>query len=523
MATRRVSILRGFIVSVLGTGFSRILGAVRDISIGHVYGAGAASDAFWVAYTIPNIFRRFVADEGLTGVLIPGVARAEKESEAEGRRLADAALFTVLVASVVICALGIVGAPWLVRAFAYGFTANPEQFQLTVTLTRWLLPFLVFVALVSYCEGLLNHRGHFFVPKLAPGLVCACLAASALFLSDRFEEPIMALVVGVLVGGVVHLVVCLPPLIRLWGVPRLRALGLSDRRYRAFLGEMGKIVAIGIFAQINILVLRQLAAVLEAGSVTQYWYANRVVDLAQGAIAVGVGSALLPAISQDVANKDWERFRDDFAHAVRLAALVLLPASAVLVVMARPTISVLFLHGEFDQSDADHTAMTLQMMVPFMLAVAGINIVKKVYFAIDDRNTLLIVGGVGVVVTGGVGYALLDRMGVEGLGLALSMSTFVQLVFYLILLRRKLGSKIGLGALVVPLAKLCVAAVPAAAAGWWICSLGAWDRGPGEMLNIAILSGGLAAAGVVYLVLCKVLRVHELEELVRRLRKRLQR
>lgn len=520
---RRVSIVRAFIVSVLGTGFSRVLGAVRDIAIGHVYGAGAASDAFWVAYTIPNMFRRFVADEGLTGVLIPGVAKAEKESEGEGRRLAGAVLFTVLVASVVICALGIAAAPWVVRAFAYGFTANPEQFQLTVTLTRWLLPFLVFVALVSYCEGLLNHRGHFFVPKLAPGLVCACLAASALYLSGQFEEPILALVVGVLVGGVVHLLVCLPPLIRLWGIPRLRVLGLSDSRYRAFLGEMGKVVAIGIFAQINIVVLRQLAAVLEAGSVTQYWYANRVVDLAQGAIAVGVGSALLPAISQDVAEQDWERFREDFARAVRLAALVLIPAGAVLLALATPMISVLFLHGEFDETDALRTAMTLRMMVPFMLAVAGINIVKKVYFAVDDRNTLLVVGGVGVLVTGGVGYALLDRLGVEGLGLALSLSTCVQLVIYLVLLRRKLGTKIGLGQLVAPLATLCVAAVPAAAAGWWLCTKGAWERGPGDLLNIAILTGALGAAGVVYLLLCKVLRVQELEELLRRLRARLKR
>jgi putative peptidoglycan lipid II flippase len=262
---------------------------------------------------------------------------------------------------------------------------------------------------------------------------------------------------------------------------------------------------------------------MEAGSVTQYWYANRVVDLAQGAIAVGVGSALLPAISQAVADEDWERFREDFARAVRLAALVLVPAAAMLLALAEPIVSVLFLHGEFDQGDADHTALTLVMMVPFMLAIAGINIVKKVFFAVDDRNTLLAVGGAGVVVTGGVGYALLNHLGVEGLGLALSVSTCFQLVIYLVLLRRRLGARIGFAALLWPLVKLCVAAVPATALGWWICTYGSWERGPSLLMNIAILAGGLAAAGFAYLLLCKVLGVRELEDLVQRFRGRLKR
>jgi putative peptidoglycan lipid II flippase len=169
---RRSKIFGASVVSALGTGLSRVLGAARDVTIGHIFGAGRASDAFWMAWTIPSLFRRFVADEGLTGALIPAVARAEQEVDTrEARRLANGALLALLVAGAAICVVGILGAPLLVRLIAPGFSDDPEKLALTISLTRWLFPFVVFVSLVSYCEGLLNYRGHFFVPKLAPGIV----------------------------------------------------------------------------------------------------------------------------------------------------------------------------------------------------------------------------------------------------------------------------------------------------------------------------------------------------------------
>ena len=189
-------------------------GAVRDVVLSHVFGAGRASDAFWLAWTVPSIFRRFVADEGLTGALVPAVGQAEQaEGERGARRLANTALAALLVACAVVCVGGILAAPWLVKAFAWGFTRDPGKFELTVTLTRWLFPFVAFVSLVSYCEALLNYRGRFFIPKLAPGIVSGSIAAAALFLTTRFEEPIYALVGGALVGGLAHLLVCIPPLV----------------------------------------------------------------------------------------------------------------------------------------------------------------------------------------------------------------------------------------------------------------------------------------------------------------------
>jgi putative peptidoglycan lipid II flippase len=514
---RHSPILRASVVSATGTGLARVLGALRDVVLSHVFGAGRASDAFWLAWTVPSIFRRFVADEGLTGALIPAVGRAEKEEGTAGaRRLAGAALTALLLASAVICVGGVLAAPWLVKAFAYGFTSDPGKFELTVTLTRWLFPFVVFVSLVSYCESLLNYRGHFFVPKVAPGVVSGCIAAAALFLSSRFEEPVYSLVVGALAGGLVHLLICLPPLVTRWGAQRPSLSGLGTSRFRKLLGEMSKVVAIGVVAQANVVLLRLIASFLDEGSVTQYWYAARVVDLAQGAVAVGVGSALLPVISRDAAARRWDEFRAHFAEAVHLVALMMLPAAALLLGLAPSIVSILFRHGAFDAADAARTSATLQMLVPFMLALAGINILKKAFFALDDRTALLAVGAVGLVLTGGLGYPLASRLGVAGLGLTLSLSTILQLVAYLAILRRKMGTQLGLRELVAPLLKLLAAAVPAAALAVLICHAGDWDRGPASLANWLLLLAAGIAAGLVYVAVAWALDVKELRALLRR-------
>ena len=279
---------------------------------------------------------------------------------------------------------------------------------------------------------------------------------------------------------------------------------------------MGKVVVIGLLAQVNVVLLRLLATLLEPGSVTQYWYANRVVDLAQGAIAVAVGSALLPAISEDVAERNWERFRRNFAEASMLAAVVLVPAAGFLLALAEPIVAVLFRHGQFDADAAARTSATLQMLVPFMLALAGINIVKKAYFALDDRTTLLVVGAVGLVLTAGIGYLLSTRIGVEGLGIALSVSAVAQLGLYLALLRRSLGEQLGLAALVDPLGRLVLAATPAGLAAWAIGLGREWQRGPASATNWIVLAAAGVVGGLVYIALAWLLQIEPVRALARR-------
>ena len=166
------SLVRAFLSSSLGTGLSRVLGLLRDLALAAALGAGFHSDAFLTAFRIPGVFRRFVADEGLTGALVPGVARAEAEVDFDAaRQLAGRVLTALLLLGTLISVAAIAGAPWLVELFAAGFRSDPAKFALTVELTRIMVPFVITVSLVSWAEGLLNHKQHFFVPKLAPGLI----------------------------------------------------------------------------------------------------------------------------------------------------------------------------------------------------------------------------------------------------------------------------------------------------------------------------------------------------------------
>ncbi|MCB9677433.1 MAG: murein biosynthesis integral membrane protein MurJ [Alphaproteobacteria bacterium] len=517
----RQSFVKAFIASVLGTGLSRVLGLVRDVVIGNYLGAGATADAFWMAWTVPNAFRRFVADEGLTGALVPGIARAEaEEGTARAQTLANRVLTALLLVNAGIVALGVAFPEALVYAFAYGFTDDPEKYALTVGMTQVLMPFLTMVSIVSFFEGLLNHRGHFFVPKVAPGLVSAGIAGVAVLFANAFDEPAWALVAGVWVGGIAHILIHLPWTRRLWGPVGLD-FGFRGDRFQVVVRELGKVVVIGLFAQVNILVLRQMASFMMDGAVSRYTYATRLVDLAQGIIAVAIGSALLPNISTAVANADWDRFRSDLTGAFRLAAFLLVPAAVGLFVYAVPLTSLVFLRGRFTLDDVTWTATCLQLMTPFMLGVAGVNIVKKVFFALEERNSLLVVGAIGVVVTGVVGYLLMG-MDINGLAIALSIATVSQLAMYLAILRLRLGDRMPLFELLVPLAKMIAASVPLALFAFWAASHGVWSEGL-TASNLGWFVLGIVGGAALYGVAAWLLGIGELRAITSRLTARLRR
>jgi putative peptidoglycan lipid II flippase len=522
-SSRKSGFLRAFFVSVLGTGLSRVFGALRDGVIAGVLGATSSSDAFLIAYTIPSVFRRFVADEGLTGALIPGLADAErKDGTGEAKIVANAVFGGLILANIVLCSLGILFAKPLVLAFAWAYGNDPEQLELAVTLTRVLFPFVTMVSFVSYFEGILNYKRHFFVPKIAPGLVSAGVVVCALLFADSFSDPTFAVAVGFLVGGVIHVLVNLPWVWQLWG-PVQASFAFGNRRVRHLAGEMGKVILIGVFAQINVLVLRQYAIWAGEGALTHYWNATRLIDLAQGMIAVGIGSALLPNITGSVADKNWDQFREDLTGAIRLAGFLLIPAAAVVYAFPVPLASLIYRHGNYSMADVHHTADTVTMMVPFLLALAGLNILKKAFFALDDRRTLLIVGGFGVALTAALGTVFVDRYGIPGLGLALSVATTAQLGCYLLVLRNRMGEHLGLLALVSPLLRMSIAAVPVVGVLLMATSLGAWEEGPASVLNVLVVIIALAVAGVCYGGAAWVLRIEELRALVRRLQARVQR
>jgi putative peptidoglycan lipid II flippase len=516
----RNSFIGDFLVSAAGTGFSRVLGAVRDMAIAAALGASAASDAFWIAFTIPNVFRHFVADEGLTGALIPALARAEaEEGEAAGRTLVDSLFGVLLLANLVLLIAGVVFAEQTVLAFASAYKDDPEQLALTTLMTQWMFPFLAMVSIVSFFEGLLNHRGHFLIPKIAPGVVSLAMAFSVTWLADFFPQPVLALVFGVLAGGALHVVINLPVVASRWGRLRPR-LDFSPPRLRQVLRQLAIVIAIGVFAQVNILVLRQLSAALGDGQVTRYWYANRVVDLAQGVIAIAIGSALLPPISAAVAARDMAALEAALVRALSLAGFLLLPSASVLLVFSVPIVALLFGHGAFGPEDVIATAGALQMLVPFLLAVAVINLLKRVYYALDDRRPLFLLGGLGVAATLGLGLALVGPYGLTGLAMALSLSTVLQLLASGALLQRRLGPHLGVVRITRRWAVMAVATVPGMAWMAWLAQGETWLEAPASAANLLRFCAALGGAGALYLGVAWALDIEEFRLASRRIRVR---
>ncbi|MEQ1567081.1 MAG: murein biosynthesis integral membrane protein MurJ [Myxococcota bacterium] len=520
---RRVNFVQAFLSSALATGLSRVFGVFREAAVTGFLGVGETSDAFNLAWTIPNVFRRFVADEGLTGAMIPALAKAEADGGVdELRRLGAAAFGALLLANVVLVAAGIAGAQWLVLAFAPAWSDEPDRLQLAVGMTRFMFPMVALFSAVSYFEGLLNYRGHFFVPKFGPALVSIGVIVGAVALGQWFDRPVYALVLGTIVGGVAEVALNVPAVWSYWG--RLSvSLDFRSPRVRAIAREMSKVIAIGLFAQVNLLVLQQLATSLPAGSLTIYRNSTQLTDLAQGMIAVAIGSALLPNISASVSTQSWDQFRVELARALRLAAFLLVPAAVVLLCYGTPVTAMVFRVGKYRWEDVQLTASALKFLSPFVLGVAGINIVKKVYFALEQRGTLLVVGALGVGLTAALGWTLTPRFGLHGLVGALSLSIGLQLAAYFALLWWQLREKVGLGGLVLPLAKTVAASVPLGAVLLAAVPLGQWQDGPKNPLNWVVFAGGFGAAGGVYLLAALALRIDEVHAVLEKVRRRVRR
>ncbi len=506
--------------SSVGTGLSRVLGLARELALANVLGAGFVMDAFVMAFTFPGMLRRFVADEGLTGALVPAIARAETEvGEEESKALAGRVLWALILAGLFLSVLGIAAAPWLVDWVADGFTG--EKYALTVQLTRVLFPFVAFVSLVSWAEGLLNHKGHFFIPKLAPGLVSAAVVLAVLWTRNAPAiDTVWAVSWAVLAGGLAHILVCLPPLWRHWGSIRLRFDLTVDERFQRVLKEMGKVAVIGIMAQVNTLVLRYLASHLQEGAVTWYWNATRLVDFAQGIIAVGVGSALLPAISKAAADDDGDEFRNAFNAAAKLAGILLIPAAAFILCFPEPCVAILFRHGAYSWTDVTQTASALQMLVPFMLALAGIQIIKKPFFALEKRGVLIGVGLFGVILTAALGMWLAPLMGVDGLALALSISTVCQLLAYTLMLQKTVSGGLGLKNLVFDILKMILATVPAVGLSSFVIEYGIWLDGP-TLFNAVVLTSCGLFGGLIYGLSASSMGLEELKYVLNKIRTRL--
>ncbi|MAS24613.1 MAG: murein biosynthesis integral membrane protein MurJ [Oceanospirillaceae bacterium] len=409
------------VVSVM-TLVSRVLGLIRDVVVAQYFGARA--DAFFVAFKIPNFFRRLFAEGAFSVAFVPVLSEYRRLRPLDEVRLLIARVSGLLgMALLAITVLAVLFADYLPWVFSPGFRDDPAKFALTGDLLRITFPYLLFISLTAFASSVLNAYGRFAVPAFTPVLLNVCLIFAAVVMSDWFEEPLFALAWGVFLAGLVQLVFQLPFVARL---------GLLVRpvyvRHDEGVSRIGKLMIPALFgvsvSQINLLLDTLLASFLESGSVSWLYYSDRLNNLPLGVFAIAIGVVILPSLSGKHAANDGDAFSRTLDWAVRMVFLLALPAALALVVLATPLMSTIFYHGEITAYDIGKMTMSLQAYGSGLLAFMLIKVLAPGYYARQDTKTPVKIGIQAMVVNMVLNLALVFPLQHVGLALATSLSAY---------------------------------------------------------------------------------------------------
>jgi putative peptidoglycan lipid II flippase len=391
------SLLRSMLSFSAMTFISRLLGLVREMAIAYAFGANATTDAFWVAFRIPNFMRRLFAEGSFSTAFVPVFTQVkETRSHAELKALVARTAGVLGGVLLVVTALGVLGSDWLAAAFSPGAIDEPEKFRLTSQLLRITFPFLLFVSLTALAGGVLNSFHRFALPAVTPVVLNICMIAGALWLAPRLQVPILALGWAILVAGVLQLLLQLPSLARLdllaW--PRWAWHDADVRRIRRLMLPtlFGSSVA-----QINLLLDTLIASFLISGSQTWLAQTDRLLEFPLGVFGVALGTVILPSLSRHHVTTDRAGFSRALDWGLRTALLISLPAMMGLVILAKPILATLFQHGRFSAHDVDMASLSLAALSLGLPAFALIKVVAPAFYSRQDTRTPVRAGVIAMV------------------------------------------------------------------------------------------------------------------------------
>lgn len=415
---------------------SRILGFVRDALIARVFGAGMLTDAFFVAFKIPNLLRRLFAEGAFSQAFVPILAEYKNRQGQDATHRLVNQVGTMLTLVLVLVALaGVVGAPWVAYVSAPGFRADPEKFELTVTLLRITFPYIIFISLVALAAGILNTYSKFSVPAFAPVLLNVSMIAATLWLAPYFDPPVLALGWGVALGGVLQLAWMLPHLLRIGMLPR-PVRQFNDPGVRRILKLMAPATLGVSVAQISLLINTIFASFLVTGSVSWLYYADRLMEFPAGMLGVALGTILLPSLAKHYADDSPVEYSRLLDWGLRLTLMLALPASAALAVLAVPLITTLFHYGAFSALDVN---MTQQALVAYSLGLVGLILVKVLapgFYARQNIRTPVKVAIFTLVATQMMNLVFIGPFGHAGLALAIGLGACINAGLLLHLLKK---------------------------------------------------------------------------------------
>ena len=458
---------------------SRVLGFVRDMVVARAFGAGPVTDAFFVAFRIPNILRRLLGEGALSTAVVPMLTDyLVTRPRADFHRLFRAMLGAAILVLCAVTALGSLLAPWIVRLMAPGFAGEAGRFALTVMLTRLMFPYLILVGLAALGPAVMNL-----------GMIVCVLA-----LTRHVDPPIVSLAVGVLVGGVGQLVVQVPDLVGA-DIP----LRPSREVRHPALGRLLRLLVPSIFGlaavQVTIFINTLLASLLRSGSISYLYYADRVVEFPLGVFGIALASAALPPMSRQAAAGDRRGLARTMNFALRLSCFTALPATVGLFVLRLPITRLLFERGHFGPVETAATAWALAWYSLGLVAFSATRIVAQAFYAMGDTRTPVAAGAAAVGVNVVIAVALLQPMAHAGLACASSASAYANLALLVWFLRRRLG-RLGGRELVRSLGRTALAS--AALGVWCGALLLRWPHATGRWTEAGWLGAAIGGGGLVF-------------------------
>lgn len=457
----RPGLLKSSAVVAVMTMLSRVLGLVRDVVVAIFFGASAGADAFFVAFKIPNFFRRLFAEGAFSQAFVPVLTEyQQKKSHELVQDLVNHVAGTLGSVLLLVTFVGVLATPLLAMLFAPGFVGDDYKYQLTVEMLRFTFPYLMLVSLTAFAGGILNSYGRFAVPAFTPVLLNLSLIASAVLMAPYLETPVMALAYGVLIAGIVQL---------LFQLPFLGGLGLfPSPKYRKNHEGVKQIVTLMIPAlfgvsvsQINLLLDTVLASFLQTGSVAWLYYSDRLTELPLGVFGIAIATVILPSLSRKHANDDGKAFVHTLDWAVRMVLLIGTPAMLALIVLAEPLISTLFFHGALKESDIPMISASLRAYALGLLAFMLIKVLAPGFFSRQDTRTPVKIAIRAMVANMVLNLMLVWHLDHVGLALATALSSWMNAIWLYLALRKEsvFQWQPGLAAYLMKLVVSCVVMV----------------------------------------------------------------
>ena len=504
----------------IATMASRLLGVARETVLAAMFGAGTQTDAFNVAFRVPNLLRDLFAEGAMTAAFVPTFTRTlAQKGEAEAWRLGSLVINALVLVTGVLAFLGILFAGPITAALAPEYALIPGKLELTAQLTRIMMPFFPMIAVAAGAMGMLNARHRFFVPSLAPAMFNVATILCALTLAPVMPrlglQPIVAIAVGTLLGGLGQIVLQWP-LLRREGFRYRPIVSFRDRGVREVLRLMVPGV-VGVAAvQLNVVVNTILASGEPEGSVSWLGYAFRLMYLPIGLFGVSIAMASLPDISRHAVSEDLASIRHTVSRGLRMMLVLNVPATFGLIVLAEPIVSVLYERGEFGPADTLATAGALAFYAPGLIGYSAVKIASPTFYSLGDSRTPVTVSVLSVAANLVLNLVLVRVLSFRGLALGTALAALFNAGALLWLLRGRLH---GLDARPVATAavKIGVASILMSIAARFTWE---WLRidlpGGGELLRIVRVFTSIAVGVLVLAAAAKMVRLEEFDQVSRR-------